>query len=52
MVEAADRLIGDPFEPLDVLTLAVQIGLAILLWPLFQRLLARAARTRLATHIY
>ena len=25
---------GDPFEPLDVVTLAIQVGLAILLWPL------------------
>jgi hypothetical protein len=34
-VEGADRLLGDPFEPLDVISLAVQICLAILLWPLF-----------------
>jgi hypothetical protein len=37
-VEGVDRLTGDPFEPLDVATLAVQVGLAILLWPLFRRL--------------
>jgi hypothetical protein len=37
-VETADRVLGDPFEPLDVVTLAVQVGLAILLWPLFVRL--------------
>ena len=37
-VETADRLLGDPFEPLDVVTLAVQVGLAITLWPLFLRL--------------
>ena len=44
VVETVDRLMGDPFEPLDVFTLAVQIGLAILLWPLFRRRLGRAAR--------
>ena len=38
VVETVDRLLGDPFEPLDVLTLAVQIGLAIMLWPLFRRM--------------
>jgi hypothetical protein len=38
VVETVDALLGDPFEPLDVLTLAVQIGLAIVLWPLFKRL--------------
>ena len=37
-VEGVDRLTGDPFEPLDVVTLAVQVGLAIVLWPFFQRL--------------
>jgi hypothetical protein len=37
--EGADRLVGDPFEPLDVVTLAIQVGLAILLWPVFRRLL-------------
>jgi hypothetical protein len=31
VVEAVDRLLGDPFEPLDVLTLAVQICIAIAL---------------------
>lgn len=45
VVETVDRLLGDPFEPLDVLTLAIPIGLAILLWPLFRRLWgARAER--------
>ena len=29
VVETVDRLLGDPFEPLDVFTLAVQICLAI-----------------------
>jgi len=44
-VETADALLGDPFEPLDVFTLAVQVCLAIALWPLFRRLVgARAAR--------
>ena len=38
VVETVDRLMGDPFEPLDVLTLAVQVCLAIALWPLFLRL--------------
>lgn len=38
VVETVDRLMGDPFEPLDVFTLAVQVCLAILLWPLFRRL--------------
>jgi hypothetical protein len=37
-VEGADRLNGDPFSLLDVLTMAVQVGLAVLLWPAFQRL--------------
>ena len=37
-VEGVDRLTGDPFEPLDVATLAIQVGLAILLWPFFRRL--------------
>ena len=37
-VEAADVALGDPFEPLDVFSLAVQVALAILLWPLFRRL--------------
>ena len=37
-VEGVDRLTGDPFEPLDVFTLAVQVGLAIVLWPFFRRL--------------
>ena len=40
VVEAADRLLGEPFEPLDVVTLAVQVCLAIALWPLFLRLWA------------
>ena len=37
-VEGVDRLVGDPFEPLDVITLAIQVALAILLWPVFRRL--------------
>jgi hypothetical protein len=37
-VEGADRLNGDPFSLLDVATMAVQVGLAILLWPVFRRL--------------
>ncbi len=40
-VELADRILGDPFEPLDVFTLALQIALAILLWPLARRMLNR-----------
>ena len=36
-VELADAALGDPFEPLDVVTLAAQVALAILLWPLFRR---------------
>jgi hypothetical protein len=36
-VELADAALGDPFEPLDVFSLAVQVALAILLWPLFRR---------------
>ena len=40
-VETADRLMGDPFEPLDVFTLALQIAVAILLWPLVRRLFDR-----------
>jgi hypothetical protein len=38
VVETVDRLMGDPFDPLDVLMMAVQICLAILLWPLFRQL--------------
>jgi hypothetical protein len=45
VVETVDRLLGDPFEPLDVFTLAVQIMLAIALWPVFKRVWgARAER--------
>ena len=40
-VELADRAMGDPFEPLDVFTLALQLVLAILLWPLARRVLDR-----------
>ena len=40
-VEGADRVLGDPFEPLDVFTLAVQVTLAILLWPLARRMFNR-----------
>jgi len=36
-VETVDTLLGDPFEPLDVFPLAVQVCLAIALWPLFRR---------------
>jgi hypothetical protein len=43
VVETVDRLLGDPFEPLDVVTLAAQILLAIMLWPLFRRLWGRRA---------
>ena len=37
-VESADKANGDPFSALDAITMAVQVGLAILLWPLFRRL--------------
>jgi hypothetical protein len=37
-VEGADRLNGDPFSMLDVVTMTVQVGAAILLWPVFRRL--------------
>jgi hypothetical protein len=40
-VEGADRLNGDPFSALDVITMTVQVGLAILLWPAFRRLWQR-----------
>ena len=40
-VEVADRALGDPFEPLDVFTLALQVALAIPLWPLARRMLNR-----------
>jgi hypothetical protein len=40
-VEVADRALGDPFEPLDVLTLALQVAIAIALWPLARRMLNR-----------
>ena len=40
-VEVADRILGDPFEPLDVFTLALQIALAILLWPMARRMFDR-----------
>ena len=46
VVETVDRLMGDPFEPLDVFTLAVQVCLAILLWPLFRRLWGSRAEHR------
>jgi hypothetical protein len=46
VVETVDRLMGDPFEPLDVLTLAVQVCLAIMLWPLFRRLWGSRAEHR------
>ena len=46
MVETVDRLMGDPFEPLDVFTLAVQVCLAIMLWPLFRRLWGSRAEHR------
>ena len=41
VVEGADRVLGDPFEPLDVFTLALQVALAILLWPLARRMFKR-----------
>ena len=44
VVETVDRLMGDPFSPLDVVTLAVQVMLAIALWPLFKRLWGAQAR--------
>ena len=37
VVETVDRLLGDPFAPLDVLTFALQVMVAIALWPLFKR---------------
>ena len=37
VVEGADAAAGDPFDPLDMLTHAVTVGLALLLWPLFRR---------------
>ena len=43
VIETVDRLMGDPFDPLDVLTLAIHVCLAILLWPLFRRLWGRRA---------
>ena len=46
VVETVDRLMGDPFEPLDVFTLAVQVCLAIMLWPLFRRLWGSRAEHR------
>jgi hypothetical protein len=46
VVETVDRLMGDPFEPLDVFTLAVQVCLAIGLWPLFRRLWGTRAEHR------
>ena len=51
-VEGADRLAGDPFEPLDVVTLAIQVGLAILLWPAFRRLGPGRARQGERRSIY
>lgn len=45
-VEGADRLAGDPFSLLDVLTLTAQVGLAILLWPWFRRLWRRRLAER------
>jgi hypothetical protein len=40
-VEGADTVLGDPFEPLDVFTLAAQVALAILLWPAARRMFNR-----------
>jgi len=44
VVETVDTLLGDPFEPLDVLTLALQVMLAIALWPAFRRMWGSRAR--------
>jgi hypothetical protein len=37
VVEGFDAVVGDPFDPEDVLTHAVTVALAIALWPLFRR---------------
>ena len=37
VVEGFDAAAGDRFDPLDMLTHAVTVGLALALWPLFKR---------------
>jgi hypothetical protein len=37
VVEGFDAAAGDPFDPLDMLTHAITVGLALGLWPLFRR---------------
>ena len=37
LVEGFDAAAGDPFDPVDMLTHAFTVGLALLLWPLFRR---------------
>ena len=37
VVEGLDAAAGVPFDPVDMLTHAVTVGLALLLWPLFKR---------------
>ena len=39
--EGVDTAMGDPFEPLDVFTLALLVALAVLLWPLARRMSSR-----------
>ena len=36
VVEGFDAAAGDPFDPLDMLTHAFTVGLALLAWPLFR----------------
>ncbi len=37
VVEGLDALLGDPFDPLDALTHAFTVGIALALWPVFKR---------------
>jgi hypothetical protein len=37
VVEGFDAAAGDPFDPVDMLTHAVTVALALALWPLFRR---------------
>ena len=37
LVEGLDAAVGDPFDPVDALTHAVTVGLALAMWPLVRR---------------
>jgi hypothetical protein len=37
VVEGFDAVVGDPFDPEDVVTHAFTVALALAFWPLFRR---------------